>query len=136
MQLSKTEEDLMNHLWKLNKAFMKDLLDEYSEPKPATTTIANSIELTNTTTEKFSRMIDFMQSINETLSRLISNQTDMVEQISLQRSSSEEISAEVYAAVDASEKTKQSSSEIAETTRLVEGVIEDMTQGAKNFTVD
>ena len=40
MQLSKSEEDLMNHLWKLEKAFMKDLLDEYSEPKPATTTVA------------------------------------------------------------------------------------------------
>ena len=35
--LSKTEEDLMNYLWKLEKAFMKDLLDAYPEPKPATT---------------------------------------------------------------------------------------------------
>ena len=40
MQLSKTEEDLMNHLWKLDKAFMKDLLEAYPEPKPATTTVA------------------------------------------------------------------------------------------------
>lgn len=40
MQLSKTEEDLMNYLWRLEKAFMKDLLDAYPEPKPATTTVA------------------------------------------------------------------------------------------------
>ena len=40
MQLSKTEEELMNYLWKLEKAFMKDLLDAYPEPKPANTTIA------------------------------------------------------------------------------------------------
>lgn len=44
MQLSKTEEELMNHLWKLKKAFMKDLLEAYSEPKPATTTIATLLK--------------------------------------------------------------------------------------------
>lgn len=44
MQLSKTEEDLMNHLWKLEKAFMKDLLDTYPEPKPATTTVATLLK--------------------------------------------------------------------------------------------
>ena len=44
MQLSKTEEQLMQHLWKLEKAFMKDLLDAYDEPKPATTTIATLLK--------------------------------------------------------------------------------------------
>ncbi|MEY8869280.1 BlaI/MecI/CopY family transcriptional regulator [Meridianimaribacter flavus] len=44
MSLSKTEEDLMNHLWKLEKAFMKDLLDAYPEPKPATTTVATLLK--------------------------------------------------------------------------------------------
>ena len=44
MQLSKTEEQLMQHLWKRKKAFMKDLLDEYPEPKPATTTIATLLK--------------------------------------------------------------------------------------------
>ena len=44
MQLSKTEEELMNHLWKLEKAFMKDLLDAYTEPKPANTTIATLLK--------------------------------------------------------------------------------------------
>ena len=44
MKLSKTEEELMNHLWKLEKAFMKDLLDAYPNPKPATTTIATLLK--------------------------------------------------------------------------------------------
>ncbi|WP_108113117.1 BlaI/MecI/CopY family transcriptional regulator [Kordia periserrulae] len=44
MKLSKTEEQLMQHLWKLEKAFMKDLLEQYEEPKPATTTIATLLK--------------------------------------------------------------------------------------------
>lgn len=44
MQLSKTEEQLMQHLWKLEKAFMKDLLEVYPEPKPATTTVATLLK--------------------------------------------------------------------------------------------
>ncbi|WP_047418742.1 BlaI/MecI/CopY family transcriptional regulator [Cellulophaga sp. Hel_I_12] len=44
MQLSKSEEELMNVLWKQKKAFMKDLLDAYDDPKPATTTIATLLK--------------------------------------------------------------------------------------------
>ena len=44
MQLSKSEEELMNYLWKLEKAFMKDLLEIYPEPKPATTTVATLLK--------------------------------------------------------------------------------------------
>lgn len=44
VQLSKTEEELMNVLWKQQKAFLKDLLDAYPEPKPATTTIATLLK--------------------------------------------------------------------------------------------
>lgn len=44
MKLSKTEEDVMSHLWKLEKAFMKDLLDAYPDPKPATTTLATLLK--------------------------------------------------------------------------------------------
>ncbi len=44
MKLSKTEEDLMNHLWKLEKGFMKDLLNEFPKPKPATTTVATLLK--------------------------------------------------------------------------------------------
>ena len=34
----------MNHLWKLEKAFMKDLLEAYPDPKPAPTTVATLIK--------------------------------------------------------------------------------------------
>ncbi len=44
MQLSKSEEELMNIIWKLKKAFMKDLIGAYLEPKPATTTIATLLK--------------------------------------------------------------------------------------------
>ncbi|MCH2450176.1 MAG: BlaI/MecI/CopY family transcriptional regulator [Gracilimonas sp.] len=44
MQLSQTEEELMQYLWKQEKAFMKDLLDAYPEPKPAPTTVATLLK--------------------------------------------------------------------------------------------
>ena len=40
MQIPKAEEQIMKYLWKLEKAFMKDILNEFSKPKPATTTVA------------------------------------------------------------------------------------------------
>ncbi len=44
MKLSKSEEELMNVLWEHEKAFMKDLLEAYPEPKPANTTIATMLK--------------------------------------------------------------------------------------------
>ena len=44
MQLSKSEEELMNLLWKQKRALMKDLLDAYPEPRPATTTVATLLK--------------------------------------------------------------------------------------------
>nr|WP_299488056.1 BlaI/MecI/CopY family transcriptional regulator [uncultured Allomuricauda sp.] len=44
MSLSKSEEELMNIIWKQRKAFMKDLLDAYPDPKPATTTVATLLK--------------------------------------------------------------------------------------------
>jgi len=44
MQLTNAEEQVMKYLWKLEKAYMKNILDEYSEPKPATTTIATLLK--------------------------------------------------------------------------------------------
>ena len=44
MQLSKTEEQLMQYLWKRKKAFLKELLEDFSEPKPATTTVATLLK--------------------------------------------------------------------------------------------
>src|SRR5690554_6900678 len=44
MQLSKAEEQLMQLLWKQKRAYMKDLIDAYPEPKPAITTIATLLK--------------------------------------------------------------------------------------------
>lgn len=43
-QLSKTEEQLMEHLWQTERAFLKDLIDLFPEPKPATTTVATLLK--------------------------------------------------------------------------------------------
>lgn len=44
MSLSAAEEELMQYLWKLEKAYMKDLLNLYPKPKPAPTTVATLIK--------------------------------------------------------------------------------------------
>ncbi len=44
MQLSNSEEQLMQILWKQKRAFMKDLIDAYEDPKPATTTVATLLK--------------------------------------------------------------------------------------------
>ena len=44
MKLSKAEEEVMRNLWKLEKAYMKDLIECYEEPKPAITTIATLLK--------------------------------------------------------------------------------------------
>lgn len=44
MALSKAEEQLMQYLWKKEKAFMKDLLEAYPTPKPAQTTVATLLK--------------------------------------------------------------------------------------------
>lgn len=44
MKLSKSEEKLMELIWKNGKVFMKDILDAYPEPKPASTTIATLLK--------------------------------------------------------------------------------------------
>ena len=44
MKLSKTEEDLMSHLWKLEKAFMKDLLDAYPRSQTCNNHYRNTVK--------------------------------------------------------------------------------------------
>ena len=34
----------MKYLWKLEKAYLKNILDEYSDPKPAATTVATVLK--------------------------------------------------------------------------------------------
>ncbi len=44
MQLTKTEEQLMQFLWQLEKGFMKDLIELFPDPKPAATTVATLLK--------------------------------------------------------------------------------------------
>ncbi len=44
MRLTNAEEKVMRCLWKLEKAYMKNLLDELPEPKPASTTLATLLK--------------------------------------------------------------------------------------------
>lgn len=44
MALSKTEEQLMELIWKSDKVFMKDLIVTFPEPKPAASTIATLLK--------------------------------------------------------------------------------------------
>jgi BlaI family penicillinase repressor len=44
MKLTSTEEQLMELIWDRETIFMKDIIDSYPEPKPATTTIATLLK--------------------------------------------------------------------------------------------
>lgn len=44
MQLSKTEEKIMELIWKKERVFFKDLIDCFQEPKPAQTTVATLLK--------------------------------------------------------------------------------------------
>ncbi len=44
MQLSKTEEQIMELIWGKGKLFLKDIIDSYPDPKPAATTIATLLK--------------------------------------------------------------------------------------------
>ena len=43
-KLTETEIILMEILWKKEKVFMKDILEDYADPKPASTTIATLLK--------------------------------------------------------------------------------------------
>lgn len=44
MKLTPTEEQLMELIWDRKEVFLKDLIDSYSDPKPAVTTIATLLK--------------------------------------------------------------------------------------------
>ncbi|MDW3649812.1 MAG: BlaI/MecI/CopY family transcriptional regulator [Bacteroidia bacterium] len=44
MKLPEKEEQVMSYLWKLKKAFMKDLLEAYPDPKPSPSTLATHLK--------------------------------------------------------------------------------------------
>lgn len=43
--LTQAEEQVMHHLWKLEKAFLKDIIEAYDEPRPAYTTVSTVIRV-------------------------------------------------------------------------------------------
>ena len=43
-KLTEAEKELMEILWDKEKAFMKDIIEAFPEPKPATTTIATLLK--------------------------------------------------------------------------------------------
>ena len=43
-KLTDAEKDLMEIIWQQKAAFMKDIMEEYPEPKPANTTIATLLK--------------------------------------------------------------------------------------------
>lgn len=44
-QLTKAEEQVMQYVWKLEKAFLKDIVKQFPAPKPAYTTISTVVRV-------------------------------------------------------------------------------------------
>ena len=44
-ELTKAEEQVMQNLWKLKKGFLKDIVEEFPEPRPAYTTVSTVIRV-------------------------------------------------------------------------------------------
>ena len=45
MKLTRAEEQIMHILWQLEKGFIKDILEEFDDPKPAYTTVATVVRI-------------------------------------------------------------------------------------------
>lgn len=44
-KLTKPEEQIMQYIWKLKKAFLKDIVEQFPEPRPAYTTISTVVRV-------------------------------------------------------------------------------------------
>ncbi len=44
-ELTKAEEQLMHYLWELKKAYLKDIVEMYPDPRPAYTTISTVVNV-------------------------------------------------------------------------------------------
>ncbi|MBR8538105.1 BlaI/MecI/CopY family transcriptional regulator [Carboxylicivirga sediminis] len=45
MELTKAEEQVMHYLWNIEKGFLKDIIEQYPEPKPAYTTVSTVVRV-------------------------------------------------------------------------------------------
>ena len=43
--LTKAEEQVMQYIWKLEKSFLKDIVEQFPEPRPAYTTISTVVRV-------------------------------------------------------------------------------------------
>lgn len=66
-QLTPSEESLMNIMWKLNSAYMREVIDKYPEPKPHQNTISTFmkilVEKDFLTTEKEGRIFKYTVAV-------------------------------------------------------------------------
>lgn len=44
-ELTKAEEQVMQYLWRLGKGFLKDIVEQFPEPRPAYTTVSTVIRV-------------------------------------------------------------------------------------------
>jgi len=44
-ELTKAEEQVMQYLWEIEKGFLKDVVDQFPDPKPAYTTISTVVRV-------------------------------------------------------------------------------------------
>ena len=44
-ELTKAEEQIMQYLWKIEKGFLKDIAEQFAEPRPAYTTVSTVIRV-------------------------------------------------------------------------------------------
>lgn len=44
-ELTRAEEQIMHYLWKIEKGFVKDIIEQFPEPKPAYTTVTTIIRI-------------------------------------------------------------------------------------------
>ena len=45
MELTKAEEQIMQILWRIEKGFIKEILEHFDDPKPAYTTVATIVKI-------------------------------------------------------------------------------------------
>lgn len=44
-ELTKAEEQVMQYLWNIEKGFLKDIIEQFPEPKPAYTTVSTVVRV-------------------------------------------------------------------------------------------
>ena len=44
-KLTKAEEEVMQYLWKIKKGFLKDIMNEFPDPKPGYTTVSTVVRV-------------------------------------------------------------------------------------------